>query len=141
MAAFLYLGVAVAGTAVALERGYRGRPLGITTDLDLLWDWVVGLSTALSAPLWVLLAFVATLVVARRRPASRGASAAVIAMGAAFIAGMLVEPITYRVLSPGGFDLIPTAFVAINLALPLLIVIFALQELPARPGTKRASAS
>jgi FtsH-binding integral membrane protein len=106
-----------------------------------VWDWVAGLSTALSAPLWVLLAFVATLVVARRRPASRGAAGAVIAMGAAFVAGMLVEPITYRVLSPGGFDPIPAAFVVLNLALPVLIVIFAAQELPARPGTKRASAS
>jgi len=39
---------------------------------------------------------------------------------AAALVGMLGEEITYRVLTPGGFQLVPAAFVVLNLVVPAI---------------------
>jgi hypothetical protein len=39
---------------------------------------------------------------------------------AAALAGILGEEITYRVLSPGGFELVPAAFVVLDIVVPAI---------------------
>lgn len=83
----------------------------------------VWLGTALAGPV----PMVVVLVLAGRaaRTGSRRAWWAVIVLMVGALAGMLGEEITYRVLSPGGFDPVPAAFVVANLALPATALVLA----------------
>ena len=123
--AAVYVVNAAAGTIVAVDEGLPGRPFGITTGLSPASDFVVGLGTALSPPL-VLVVALTVLVLAAVRGA-RWAAVLTALAGAWFLLGMLAEPITYRVLSPGGFELTPATIVAFNLVLPVILGLSALR--------------
>ena len=86
--------------------------------LQSLW-----LGTALAGPVPMIVALVVAGLAARS--GSRLASWVVVGLMAGALVGMLGEAITYRVLSPGGFDPVPAAFVVANLALPATALVLA----------------
>jgi hypothetical protein len=116
---------AVAGTIVAVDEGLPGRPFGLATGFAPTTDFLVGLGTALSPPL-ILLVALAVVVLVAARGVRWGAVLSALA-GAGFLLGMLAEPVTYRVLSPGGFEATPAAIVALNLVLPMILGLSALR--------------
>jgi hypothetical protein len=88
------------GLAIAVADDLGASPLGISTGLDPEVDFFFR-GTALCAPfmlLVVLAVLVALIFGDRAELALRG----LIVCGIFSAAGMLAEPITYRVLSPGG---------------------------------------
>jgi hypothetical protein len=121
----IYLANGALGTVVAVDKGLPGEPFGITTGLDPATDFLVGLGTALSPPL-VLLVALAVVVLIAVRGVRWGAILSAVA-GAGFLLGMLAEPITYRVLSPGGFEFTLATIVVLNLVLPVILGLSALR--------------
>ncbi|MDP8958415.1 MAG: hypothetical protein M3N51_04270 [Actinomycetota bacterium] len=121
----LYLANAALGTVLALRDGLPARPLGISTGLPPLWDFTVGLGTALSAPLILLVALAVLNVLLFRPPAHRAALALAV-LAAGFTAGALVEPVTWSLLGPaspndpillvvaGGNILIPAVMIGLS---------------------------
>jgi hypothetical protein len=120
-----YVANAAIGTIVAVDEGLPGRPFGIATGLSPATDFLFGLGTALSPPLGLLVALAVVVLIAVRG-VHRAAVLSAVA-GAGLLLGMLAEPITYRVLSPGGFDLVLAAIVALNLVLPVILGLSALR--------------
>jgi hypothetical protein len=119
-----YVANAAIGTIVAVDEGLPGRPFGIATGLSPATDFLFGLGTALSPPL-VLLVLLAVLVLIAVRGVRWAAVLSAVA-GAGFLLGMLAEPITYRVLSPGGFEVALAAIVSLNLVLTAILGLSAL---------------
>jgi hypothetical protein len=117
---------------VAVNDDLPASPLGISTGLEVPIDFLVGLGTALSAPLVLLLAFAVAVVAASR--GGRLPLGVMAVFGVGFGTGMLAEPITYRVLSPGGFEPVHAAIVVGNLVLAVAIVGLALLERRRAPG-------
>lgn len=124
----LYLITAALGTWVAIRDDLRGRPFGVSSGLAPEWDFIVGLGTALSAPLILLVALIMLNgLVWWGGKAGRKAAGWLAVLGSGFLVGMLAEPITWSVLSPSGFDLLLAGIVALNLVLPPAIVLLALR--------------
>jgi hypothetical protein len=122
--AAVYVANAAIGTIVAVDEGLPGRPFGIATGLSPATDFLVGLGTALSPPLVLLVALAVVVLMAVR--GVRWAAAMSAVAGAGLLLGMLAEPITYRVLSPGGFEFTLAAIVALNRVLPVVLGLSAL---------------
>lgn len=123
--AAVYVANAAIGTLVAVDEGLPGRPFGLATGFSPTRDFLIGLGTALSPPL-VLLVALAVVVLVAARGVRWGAVLSAVG-GAGFLLGMLAEPITYRVLSPGGFEATLAAIVVLNLVLPVILGLAALR--------------
>jgi hypothetical protein len=131
----LYLVANGIGLAIALDDNLSSKPFGLSTGLDPEIDFFV-IGTALCAPFGLLL-LLAVLVRLSFRSDHSGTMAlrGLILCGTAFISGMLVEPITYDVLSPGGFEWDKALVIIANLVLPLLIVAASTREVTRRRRT------
>jgi hypothetical protein len=114
--------VASAATAWCVVVGEPARFLGFAAPgaVGVQAAW---LGTALAGPVPMVVAFVVAGFAARA--GSRLARWVVVALMAGALVGMLGEAITYRVLSPGGFDAVPAAFVVVNLTLPATALVLA----------------
>lgn len=124
----LYLANAGLGTWLAIRLDLPGRPFGLRTGLTPVWDFVLGLGTALSAPLVLLVALVVLNTLIRRQGAIRRRAAAGLALlGTGFLIGMLAEPITWRLLRSSEVDPVLAGVVIANLVLPVVIVALSLR--------------
>jgi hypothetical protein len=114
--------VAVAATVRCVVVGEPARFLGLAAP-GAVGVQAVWLGTALAGPVPMAVA----LIVAgtRARAGSRGAAWVVAGLMAGAFVGMLGEAITYRVLTPGGFDVVPATFVVVNLMLPVAALVVA----------------
>ncbi len=123
----LYLGTAAWGTWVAVRDGMAGRPFGWDLGMDPLPGFFVGLGTALSAPLVLLIALVAANVMLhmKGRPARFGLMA-VSVLGAGFVVGMLAEPVTWAMLGTGRVDGLVAGVVITNIVLPMVLILLAI---------------
>lgn len=123
-----YLATAALGTWVAVRDDLAGRPFGWDLPLSPLANFVVGLGTALSAPLVLLLALVWFNVLLGREPKTGRRAAGLIALLAiGFLVGMLAEPITWQLFDSGAVDLLPAAIIVANLVLPAIMATLALR--------------
>lgn len=123
-----YLATAGLGTWLALRDGLVGRPFGWKVDMTPLFGFVIGLGTALSAPLVLLLALVAANLLMRQGERAEHRAAGLIALlGAGFFAGMLAEPISWEVFEGTNVGPLIAAIVMANVWLPLLMVVLALR--------------
>ena len=124
-----YLAAAALGTWVAIRDDLVGRPFGWDLPLSPLANFLVGLGTALSAPLVLLLALVWLNTLLGREPKTGRRAAGLIALlGIGFLVGMLAEPITWQLFGgSGSLDLLPAAIIVANLVLPAAMVILALR--------------
>lgn len=128
----LYVAVSAIGTVLAMARNRPAQPFGIRSGLGIPSDFVFGLGTALSAPLVVLVAFVAVML-GVWRTSNRRLLLALFAFAAAFFLGILVEPHTLRVLRDPGEELVVSATVGALIALPLSIAGATLRLLKTAP--------
>lgn len=116
---------ALGGAAVAIDRDLPAGFLGMSTGLAARDDFLFGFGTALSPPLWFVMLFTLAMLLSTREDRWRRRAIAVLAVaGAIVFVGQLGEPITYTVLSSGGFDGPAAAVVLANLVLgPALAII------------------
>jgi len=131
----LYLATAALGTWVAWRGEMAGRPFGWDLGMDPVPGFFIGLGTALSAPLILLIALATAnlMLYMKGRPARFGLIA-VSVLGAGFLVGMLAEPVTWAMLGKGRVDGLIAGVVIANIVLPMLLVL-----LPARIQSEKTA--
>jgi hypothetical protein len=120
-----YLVWATGAALLAISRNMPAGFGGMSSGLSVTNDFLIGMGTALSPPLWWMLAQAFfTLRTARTAGRSRGAVVALIAFGATECIGALGEPVTFQAFAPSTFD--PTLAVTQlgMIVLPLLTAVF-----------------
>ena len=121
-----YLATAGVGTLLAVRDGLVGRPFGWDFGLGPLLGFFVGLGTALSAPLALLLGLVAAIrLLISAADRGRRAAGLIFLLGTGFFIGMLAEPITWELALSGTVTGLVAAVVMANLVLPALLAILA----------------
>ena len=120
----LYIGTAALGTWVAVKEGMAGRPFGWDLGMAPLPSFVLGLGTALSAPLVLLIALVAANVVLHR--ATRTCSRRVGCPGSArrgFSSRDACGTHPWRLLRTGSGVGLTTGVVIANIVLPVILIV------------------
>ena len=109
-AALAYAGATVFASAVSLREDIPGEPFGISAPFSVRTGLVVGWGAGIAPPWFMpLAALLATHRAAQGRPAPALAASAI---GAASIAGHLIEPVTRR---PGSWTRATTASIALTM--------------------------
>jgi hypothetical protein len=120
-----YLAWATGAAVLAIARNMPAGFGGMSSGLSVTNDFLVGMGTALSPPLWWMLAQAFfTLRTARTAGRSRGAVVALIAFGATECIGALGEPVTLQAFAPSTFDPLLALTQLGMIVLPLLTAIF-----------------
>lgn len=114
-----------AGAVVAMREDLRAEFPGLCTGKSARQDFVTGWGTALSPPL-ILMVWQAVSILLALQPGRRGTWGirALMLNGVGFTAGMVGEPITYRVLNPRCFVPAKAAIVVGNIIFPASMVSF-----------------
>jgi hypothetical protein len=124
----LYLVAASIGAAMALREDLPGEFAGRTSGHNASADFFRG--TALSPGLAMLLAqSILTVLSTRAGKVGTAGVAGLTVLGAGVTAGMLGEPLTYRVLSPKGFDPPKAALVSALIVVPSLMTVLGVKRL------------
>ena len=116
---------------------------GFSTGLSATNDFLIGIGTALSPPLWWMLAqaFFA-LRVWRTSPPSRGAIGALTGFGVMECIGALGEPVTFQAFAPSTFDpllaITQLGMILLPLAAACYGVMAFLSSMPAPGGRARS---
>jgi hypothetical protein len=123
-----YLCWASGAAVVAIVRNMPAAFGGLSTGLSVTNDFLIGFGTALSPPLWWMLAqaFFAARA-ARSASVTRPAIGALTAMGAMECIGAIGEPVTLQALAPATFDPLLAVTQLGMVLLPLAIVIFGIR--------------
>ena len=135
--AVLYMVLASIGAVVAILENRPAEAGGFSTGLPVLQDFLYGNGTAMSPPLYMLvaLAIFANLAPRRDRWGLIGVSGLTIA-GLLFGIGALVEPILFEIFSPAEFDLFKAIIEAGLIVVPFLMMVFGIREWARRRQAK-----
>jgi hypothetical protein len=105
--------------------------------LPVLQDFLYGNGTAMSPPLYMIVAVaILTLLMPRNDRWGKVGVGGLVISGLLFGIGMLVEPIVPEVFSPATFDLTKAILVAGLILLPLTMVVFGFYEWRERRSKK-----
>jgi hypothetical protein len=132
-ASFGYLGNAVPAVWLSLRDDLAAEPFGIRTGLDARGDLSRGIGSALCAPLPMLVALgMHATRAAGSAQDDRATVGALTGLGAAFLCGMLAEPVAREVVERPGAHPARTAVVVANVVLPAVMVVAGLACLTRR---------
>lgn len=133
----LYMVIAWIGTTVAIIESRPARPLGLSTGLPAVQDFLYGIGTAMSPPLSMLIgqAVLTALALRRDRWGVVGVGGLTVA-GFCFWVGALIEPILLEIFNPATFDLVKAVLEAGLIIIPLMMVIFGVCESARRRRTR-----
>jgi hypothetical protein len=125
----LYMVIALIGAMVAIMENRPAAAGGFSTGLPVVQDFLYGNGTAMSPPLYMLIAVVIFTVLTFRqdRWGIVGVGGLAIA-GLLFGIGALVEPILLEIFNPATFDLLKALIEAGLIFLPFLMLIFGIRE-------------
>jgi hypothetical protein len=117
-------------TVVAIVLNLPAQFGGSTTALPVVRDFIYGMGTALGPPLvWmVALALLTWLAWNQKSRRSTWGVIGLTLFGATEFIGALGEPITYELLNPVTFNLLLAVIQAGNIIIPLVMMVFAIQE-------------
>src|SRR5687768_4309484 len=133
----LYMIFALIGAGVAIAENRPSDPGGWSTGLPALQDFLYGNGTAMSPPLYMIVALaILTVLMPRNDRWGKVGVGGLIICGLLFGIGMLVEPIVPEVFSPATFDLTKAIIVAGLIVLPLTMIVFGISEWRARRSQK-----
>jgi hypothetical protein len=129
ISSILYMVIASLGAIVAITENRPAAAGGFRTGLPVVQDFLYGNGTAMSPPLYMLVAQAIFTVLAlwRNRWGVLGVSGLTIA-GLLFCIGALVEPILLEIFNPVTFDLFKALIEAGLIILPFLMMIFGIRE-------------
>jgi hypothetical protein len=120
---------ALIGAGVAITENRASNAGGWSTGLTPVQDFLYGNGTAISPPLYMIVAVVIfTLLALRNDRWGRVGIGGLIIGGLLFSIGMLVEPIVPEIFSPATFDLTKAVIVAGLIILPLTMMVFGIYE-------------
>lgn len=131
-AAFLTVLTSILGAGIAIDREYPAGAFGLSTGLTARNDFLYGLGTGISPPLWWLVLFVA----ASWAPIWGGRARRLgvwwlTLSGVTILVGQLGEPITYDALSASGLGGAESAVVIGNLILGVALSVLGARALVA----------
>lgn len=126
----LYLLAALIGASVAIREDLPGEFAGRSSGHNASADFFKGTGTVLSPGLAILSAHSIFMALSTRSgKAGKSGVAGLTLLGVAATVGMVGEPITYRVLSPKGFDPPKAALVAALTLLPSSMSVLGVKRL------------
>lgn len=125
----LYMVIALIGAVVAIFENRPANAGGISTGLPVLQDFLYGNGTAMSPPLYMLVAQAIFTVLAPRRDrwGTFGVGGLTIA-GLLFGVGMLVEPILSEIFNPSSLEFFKALIVIALIIVPLVMLVFGIRE-------------
>ena len=125
----IYMVFALIGAAVAILENRPSDPGGFSTGLPVLRDFLYGNGTAMSPPLYMMVAQALFTVLAPRRDrwGTVGVGGLTIA-GLLFCTGALVEPILFEIFNPATFDPFKALIEAGLIVGPFVMMVFGIRE-------------
>jgi len=125
----LYMVFALIGAVIAIMENRPAAAGGFSTGLPVLQDFLYGNGTAMSPPLYMLIALALFTVLAPRRDrwGTVGVGGLTIA-GLLFGIGALVEPILFEIFNPLTFDLFKAVIETGLIIIPFLMMFFGIRE-------------
>ena len=125
----LYMIIASIGAVIAIRENRPADPGGWSTGLPAAQDFLYGNGTALSPPLYMLIALVIFTILAPRhdRWGIFGVGGMTI-FGLFFCIGALLEPILLEIFNPVTFDLSNAVIEAGLIIVPLVMMVFGFRE-------------
>jgi hypothetical protein len=130
LSSILYLIWASITTVVAIVLNRPAQFGGSTSGLPVVQDFIYGMGTALSPPLWwmVLQALLTWLAWNQMNRRSTWGVIGLTLFGAFGFIGALGEPITYELLNPVTFNPLLAVIQTGMIIIPLVMMVFAIQE-------------
>jgi hypothetical protein len=126
----VYLGWAGIAAAVAIARNLPAGFAGTQTGLSAARDFLFGMGTALSPPIWWMAAQAACVALAMRSASRRRTfTIGLIAFGISEFVGALGEPITWQLALRPNADPAISAIQTGMILLPLLVIVSGLRSL------------
>jgi len=125
----LYMVFAVIGAVVAIIENRPAAAGGFSTGLPVVQDFLYGNGTAMSPPLYMLIAQTVFTILALRRDrwGVIGVGGLTIA-GLLFCIGAMVEPILFEIFNPAAFNLFKVVLEAGLIIVPFVMMIFGFRE-------------
>ena len=125
----LYMVNALIAGLVAMAQDLPAQFAGSSTGLTATQDFVYGMGTALSPPLYLLAIQITLLRLARRRDLwGKVGVGGLTVIGLITCFGALGEPINRRIFNPVTFDPVKAALMAGMILIPIVIMVFGLME-------------
>lgn len=133
----LYMVIAVIGAVVGITENRPANAGGFSTGLPVMQDFLYGNGTAMSPPLYMLVAQAIFTILAPRRDCwgTFGVGGLTIA-GLLFGVGMLVEPILLEIFNPASFELFKALIVIALIIVPFVMMVFGVREWRSRRREK-----
>ena len=125
----LYMVIALIAGLVAIAQALPAQFAGSSTGLTATQDFIYGMGTALSPPLYLLPIQITLLWLARRRDLwGKVGVGGLTAIGLMTCFGALGEPINRRIFNPVTFEPVKAVLMAGMILIPVVIMIFGLLE-------------
>jgi hypothetical protein len=125
----LYMLIALIAGLVAIAQALPAQFAGSSTGLTATQDFLYGMGTALSPPLYRLPSQITLLWLARRRDlGGKVGVGGLTVIGLMTCFGALGEPINRRIFNPATFDPLKAVLMASMILIPVVIMIFGLME-------------
>ena len=125
----LYMVVASIGTIIAIMENRPSEFAGFSTRLPAAQDFLYGNGTALSPPLYMLIALAILTVLAPRRDRWGGVGVVGLTIFGLFtVSGALGEPMLLEILNQVTFDLSKAVIEAELIIVPLAMMVFGILE-------------
>lgn len=113
------------GTIVALQQSLAADWGGALNGQNVLGDFLGLKGTALSAPLsFMLIQLVLTILAMRSGVPARFAVGGLTFIGLFYTLAQIGEPIVWRQFSPGGFDLMQSLILLVNILSAIAMLVF-----------------
>lgn len=128
-ASLLYVAWSIVAGIIAIARGLPAEFGGSESQNSVTQEFVYGMGTALSPPLyWLVVLLVSVALLPRADVWGTVGAAVLTASGVLTFVGALGEPITWRVLAPATFDPLLALIQAGMIVIPVAVAIFGWQE-------------
>jgi len=125
----LYMVIALIAGMVAIAQNLPAEFAGSSTGLTAMQDFMYGMGTALSPPLYLLPIQIALLWLAHKRDQwGKIGVAGLTLIGLMTCIGALGEPINRRIFNPATFDPIKSLIMLAMILIPAAIVVFGVME-------------
>ena len=134
----LYMGIILIAAVIAMLENLPAEAAGLTSNAPVWQGFLYGNGTAMSPPLyWLIAQAVLTALAPRRGFWGIAGIVGLIVTGLLFSVFGALEPIVLKIFNPATFDLLKVIVVTGGIVLAILMVIFGVLELARRSRSRR----
>ena len=124
----VYIVWSLIATAIAIAENRPAGFAGLSTGLPAMQDFLYGMGTAMSPPLYYLLAQVVLTILTPRRDRWGGVGVGGLALFGLFsVIGALGEPILLEIFNPGAFNIFKALIYTGMILVPSATLVFAIR--------------